>query len=157
MKHYLSIGVVAACLLLPGTSDAADWITSPSFYTHNPRTGKRVYQYRRTGPFYYAPSNGARRRGYRHIRRSVQVGTSADHYHVVEEFGGPVRPYGEWRFPYRPYSVPYRAWGPPPPIFSPFGFGFGGNPGNPGGGNPPAGGGGRFGTPPPGPWNNGNY
>ncbi len=43
----------------------------------------------------------------------MQVGQSADHMHVVEEWGRPVRPYGEWRFPYRPYSVPYQLWGAP--------------------------------------------
>jgi hypothetical protein len=50
--------------------------------------------------------------GYWHTRSSIQAGGSADHLHVVEEWGRPVRPYGEWRFPYRPFSVPYPLWGP---------------------------------------------
>ena len=135
---------------------AADWLTAPSFYTHNPKTGKRMNQYSRKGPFYYPPSYGARRRGYRHIRRSVQVGTSSDNYHVVEEFGGPVRPYGEWRFPYRPYSVPYDYWGPPPPVFgvSPYPYGVAPPAGQPpAAGNQPG-----YGRPPRrGPWVDGNY
>ena len=53
------------------------------------------------------------RSGYRHYRSTIQAGGSADNLHIVEEWGRPVRPYGEWRFPYRPYSVPYSQWGQP--------------------------------------------
>jgi len=91
---------------------AADWITAPSYYTHDPRTGNRVPQYAPIGPFYTQPRGDFVRSGFRHSRSSIQVGTSADHYHVTEEWGRPVRPYGEWRFPYRPFSVPYPLWGP---------------------------------------------
>ena len=38
-----------------------------------------------------------------------------------------MRPYGDWRFPYRPVSVPYQQWGPQP-VFPGYGWpgGFGG-------------------------------
>jgi hypothetical protein len=90
----------------------ADWITQPSYFTHD-QAGKRVQQYTPIGPFYIFPNPSYQRSGYQHTRSSLQVGSSADHYHVVEEWGRQVRPYDEWRFPYRPYSVPYELWGPP--------------------------------------------
>jgi hypothetical protein len=69
----------------------------------------------------------------RHVRSSVQAGGSASHTHIVEQWGNnPVRPYGEWRFPYRPYSAPYSEWGPPNNYLGgrPFiGGGFGGRAG----------------------------
>ena len=91
-----------------------DWLTVPSYYSHDPQTGQRVQQYSPIGPFYTYQRGDYRRSGYRQTRSSIQAGGSADHMHIVEEWGNPVRPYGEWRFPYRPYSVPYDAWGPPP-------------------------------------------
>jgi hypothetical protein len=103
-------GLIVA--VLAGTTSAADWITAPSYYTHDPQTGERVRQYTPIGPFYIAQRSDFLRSGYRHLRSSIQVGTNADHLHVVEQWGAPVRPYDEWRFPYRPYSVPYPLWGP---------------------------------------------
>lgn len=100
-------------LLLTRPAAGADWITAPSHYTHDPATGDRVTQYSPVGPFYTFPRPDYRRSGYRHTRSSIQAGGSADHMHIIEQWGRPVRPYGEWRFPYRPYSVPYPAWGPP--------------------------------------------
>lgn len=104
----LSVGLIlcAACC-------GADWITAPSYYTHDPQTGRRVDQYTPIGPFYTFGRTDYLQSGYRHTRSSIQAGRSVDHLHVVEEWGRPVRPYGEWRFPYRPYSVPYGLWGPP--------------------------------------------
>jgi hypothetical protein len=84
-----------------------------------------------------------------HFRSSLQFGPSADHYHRVEQWGPPIQPYGEWRFPFRPYSVPYDQWGAP---FAGLNLGFGRpiipvRP-FPGGGRPPAGpGGGAGGRP----------
>ena len=52
------------------------------------------------------------RSGFRNTRSSLQAGFSADHYHVTEQWGQPVQPYGEWRYPNRPFSVPYSQWGP---------------------------------------------
>lgn len=112
-------------------ASAADWITAPSYYTHD-ATGQRVTQHTPIGPFYTYPRGHLTRSGFRYSRSSLQVGTSVDHYHTTEEWGRPIQPYGEWRFPYRPYSVPYDQWGPQPYGFFgyrgyPFGVGpFGG-------------------------------
>lgn len=92
---------------------AADWIVAPSYYTHDPATGRRVSQYRPIPPVYTYARADYLRSGYRNTRSSIQAGGSTDHLHIVEEWGRPVRPYGEWRFPFRPYSVPYALWGPP--------------------------------------------
>ena len=113
MTYRTFVAAIAAGLLVAYVADGADWITAPSYYTHDPATGQRVDQYSPIGPFYTYARPDFTRSGYRHLRSSIQVGNSADHMHVVEEWGQPVRPYGEWRFPFRPYSVPYAAWGPP--------------------------------------------
>ena len=99
--------------LAAGTAAAADWVTAPSYYSHNPMTGERVTQYTPVGPVYRFERPDYMQSGYRHTRSSLQMGRSVDHLHLVEEWGNPVRPYGEWRYPYRPYSVPYPAWGAP--------------------------------------------
>lgn len=92
---------------------AADWLAAPSYYTHDPLTGQRVTQYAEIGPYYYYHRPDFQRSSYRQFRSTIQAGNSADNMHIVEEYGNPVRPYEEWRFPYRPYSVPYDQWGPP--------------------------------------------
>ncbi len=106
-------------------------MTWRSTYTHDPMTGQRVEQYaQEVQPL--APDQGNHvRSGYRHYRSSLQVGTSADNLHIVNEYGRPVMPYEHWRFPYRPYGTPYSSWGPPVPnvlgnFGNGFGFGFGG-------------------------------
>jgi hypothetical protein len=110
-------------------ANAGDWISAPSFYSHNPATGTRVHQYSPIGPFYTYPRGDFRRSGRRQTRSSIQVGGISDHLHVVEEWGAPVRPYGEWRFPYRPHSVPYDLWGAPvPQVYAPQHFGNGRRP-----------------------------
>ncbi len=106
-------GMSALALAFCAACCGADWITAPSYYTHDPQTGQRVDQYTPIGPFYTFARTDYLQSGYRHTRSSIQAGTSVDHMHIVEEWGRPVRPYGEWRFPYRPYSVPYGLWGPP--------------------------------------------
>lgn len=135
--------VLLASLLLGccQSASAGDWITEPSYYTHDPNSGERVTQYSPIGPFYTYPQSSFVRSGYRNTRSSLQVGTSADHYHTTEQWGAPVQPYGEWQFPYRPYSVPYDAWGPQ--LFGgvpfgrfPQGFGTGYGGGFPGSGFP---------------------
>jgi len=89
----------------------ADWTTAPSTYTHDSQ-GQRVDQY----ALPLEPVSNERadfvRSGFRHTRSSLQVGFSADHYHQTEQWGQPVQPYGEWRYPNRPFSVPYGQWGP---------------------------------------------
>jgi hypothetical protein len=113
MKQTVFALAWAGILLTAAIAVAGDWITAPSYYTHDPQTGGRVRQYSPIGPFYIHPRADYQQSGYRHTRSSIRVGGSADDLHVVEEWGRPVRPYGEWQFPFRPYSVPYQLWGPP--------------------------------------------
>ena len=105
-----ALALIACCSL----AEAADWITAPSYYTHDPNTAERVSQFSPIGPFYiYTPPNYVKS-GYRNYRSTIQAGGSADNVHVVEEWGRPVQPYEQWRFGNRPYgSTPYPAWGPP--------------------------------------------
>lgn len=140
MQRGLVSLVFLFCACSAATSLAADWITAPSYYTHDPRTGERVSQYTPIGPVYRWERPDYQQSGYRHTRSSLQIGRSIDHLHIVEEWGRPVRPYGEWRYPYRPYSVPYAAWGPPFAGLSGgfWGPGYGGVPGGALGGIPPA-------------------
>ncbi len=97
------------------TLRADDWMTWPSTYTHD-MIGNRVDQHtlaiQPVGP----TRDAVVRSGYRHFRSTLQVGNSADNYHVTEQWGAPVVPYEHWRFPFRPYGVPYDAWGPPTPL-----------------------------------------
>lgn len=97
--------------LYTAAAPSVDWTTMPSTYTHD-ETGQRVDQFaQEIEP--EAPSQANLvRSGYTHTRSSLQVGFNSDHYHVTEQWGGDVRPYGEWRYPYRPFAVPYGAWGP---------------------------------------------
>ncbi|MEO8498925.1 MAG: hypothetical protein ABI614_28005 [Planctomycetota bacterium] len=150
MRKLLAMLPALLLLSCTGLTAAGDWITAPSTYTHDPNSSERVTQYSPIGPFYTYPQSSFTRGGYRNSRSSLQVGTSADHYHTTEQWGAPVQPYGEWQFPYRPYSVPYGAWGPQPyggfplggyPQGAGLGYGGGGSPGGgyPGGGIPPTG------------------
>lgn len=111
--------LVAACLASlglfvgPSSAPASDWMLYPSYYTHDPATGQRVAQYAAKTPAMVRSYPGAMQSGYRHTQSTLRVGPQADYLHVVQEWGRPVRPYGEWQFPYRPYSVPYWQWGSP--------------------------------------------
>ncbi|MCY2974364.1 MAG: hypothetical protein NTW52_06810 [Planctomycetota bacterium] len=94
-----------------------DWTTMPSTFTHDPQ-GTRVAQFSQgVQPVVYERPD-YQRSGFRHYRSSLQGGSSADHMHIVDQWGPSVRPYGEWRFPTRPFSVPYPAWGPQLPLTS---------------------------------------
>ena len=97
--------------LKPAKLVAADWTTLPSTYSHD-QAGQRVDQY----ALAVEPQSMERadyvKSGYRHTRSTLQAGFSADNYHMTEQWGQPVRPYGEWRYPNRPFSVPYGQWGP---------------------------------------------
>jgi hypothetical protein len=125
---FLAIATFVCTLC--AAAPAADWITAPSYYTHDKISGQRVAQYTPIGPFYYYQRADFMRSGYRNYRSSIQAGGSADNMHIVEEWGNPVIPYEQWRFPYRPYGSPYQAWGPP---FGGLGNGYGGGygPGGP--------------------------
>jgi hypothetical protein len=109
--------LIVAMLVLTAAAEVCgtDWILAPSTYTHDPQTGERISQFAPIPPVYLRQGRpDFVQSGYRH-RQSVirDPRGSADRLHVTEEWGRPVRPYGEWRFPYRPYSVPYPLWGPP--------------------------------------------
>lgn len=119
-RAYCTLVCAGVLLRALPVAAADDWISLPSYFTHHPQTGQRVQQYAPIGPFYVYPRADFLSSGYHHTRSSIRIGGSADHYHLVEEWGRPVRPYGEWQFPFRPYSVPYALWGPPW-----YGFGWG--------------------------------
>ncbi|MFI4874236.1 MAG: hypothetical protein ACIALR_02825 [Blastopirellula sp. JB062] len=143
--------IAGLCLVfvVGSSSYGQEWLTSPSFYSHSPETGNRVAQYRPdpTVNQPYDPSYLSS--GYRQFRSRIGSGGSVDNYHIVQEWGRPVRPYGEWLHPYRPYSVPYQLWGAPfqglgpvfnnyPPYPGPlYGPGGGYGPGRPGAGGGP--------------------
>ena len=128
-------------------AQASDWLTSPSTYSHDPGSGVRLGQYQPiAAPSVPQPTN-FRTSGYTHTRSTLQYGQSADNYHRVEKWGDPVRPYGQWRFPYRPYSTPYSNWGAPYAglnLYSGLSPGYGYRSGLPGSGLP------RSGLPPTG-------
>jgi len=134
----LFVSALLAALLVTSPAFAIDWLTAPSYYTHEPIHAERVTQYSPIGPFYYYQRPDYVRSGYRHYRSTIQAGGSADNLHIVEEWGRPVIPYEAWRFPYRPYGVPYDAWGPPFGGYVPYGGFFGGfGPGGAGAGPMP--------------------
>lgn len=125
---------------ISGLANGADWLTARSFYTHDPATGERTHRFAEPPPAVVNQAASFQTSGFSHYRSTLQYGQSADNYHRVEQWGPPVRPYGEWRFPYRPYSAPYDQWGAP---FAGLNLGFGGPPGaagpfgwNAGGSNP---------------------
>lgn len=111
MRTAIHLLVLTAAL--NGAAAYGDWITAPSFFTHDPVTGLRTNQYSSPPPAIVPQAVDFQSSGFTHLRSSIQVGQSADNYHRVEKWGPPVQPYGEWRFPYRPYSVPYDQWGAP--------------------------------------------
>ena len=123
MSRHVFTLVAALALCAPAA--AADWLTAPSYYTHDWTSGERVAQYAPIGPFYYFQRPDFLRSGYRQYRSTIDLGNSSDNMHVVEQWGAAVVPYEQWRFPYRPYGSPYNAWGPP---FGGLGGGTGGYP-----------------------------
>lgn len=127
---------------------SVDWTTLQSTYSHD-ENGTRLDQYSQGVQPVVALRPDYVRSGFRHTRSTLQAGFSSDNYHVVEQWGGDVRPYGEWRYPYRPFSVPYGMWGPQLPqvvgglpwggFLPPQGFPSPINPDNPANPNNPAG------------------
>lgn len=128
MKNRLAstFAVLIASIFITVACNGADWLTLPSFYTHG-ENGARTSQYAQPRPPVSQVVSGYRTSGYRQYRSTIQYGQAADNYHRVEKWGPPVRPYGEWRFPFRPYSSPYGAWGAPFAGTAPTGYfpGFG--------------------------------
>lgn len=109
----LPLVLVSLCSVSPTSPIfAADWLTLPSTYSHD-ASCKRVTQFAPievpTAPI----AANFRTSGFTHTRSSLNYGASSDNYHRVQKWGEDVRPYGEWRFPFRPYSTPYPNWGAP--------------------------------------------
>ena len=150
--HALSGRLCSAVALLTLAAPlcADDWMTWSSSYTHSPQTGQRIDQYA-AGEQPISPyRQDFTRSGYRHFRSTLQAGQSADNMHIVEQWGQPVIPYEQWRFPFRPYAVPYDAWGPQAPYgisnsSVQFGVGRGNWSGHPGGPPHPGAGAGGYG------------
>lgn len=113
MHLHSRIHLAVLCVSVTGSANAADWLTAPSYYTHDWSSGERVSQYCQVGPYYYYHRPDYLKSGYRQYRSTIDLGNSSDNMHVVEQWGAPVRPYEEWQYPFRPFSVPYDAWGPP--------------------------------------------
>src|SRR6185436_9889466 len=112
-RHLTSLVFALAAGWFVPSAFAADWLTAPSYYTHDHTTGERVCQYSPIGPFYYYTRPDYLQSGYRQFRSTIDLGNSSDNMHIVEQWGAPVQPYEQWRFQFRPYSVPYQEWGPP--------------------------------------------
>ncbi|MEW4453902.1 hypothetical protein AB1L30_14605 [Bremerella sp. JC817] len=152
VRKVILLGVVSVGLgaLVASPATANDWLLAPSFYSHDPETGQRAVQYTQPQPAYVQENPSYLKSGYHHRRSTIRgFDGSLDQLHIVEEWGRPVRPYGEWERPYRPYSVPYQLWGQPYGGLGPvFQNNFGGpiNPNLPPGRNGP-GGYGRLGAP----------
>lgn len=113
MKSSFLATTVFVSFALAISPAQADWLTMPSRYSHDPTSGARVTQYAPDAAPATQLSTPIRSSGYTHFRSSLAYGQSADNYHRVETWGDPIRPYGEWRFPYRPFSTPYPNWGAP--------------------------------------------
>lgn len=110
----LALLLCLASWLSSGPAFSSDWITWPSTYTHS-SDGQRVDQHTEPEPALAVARTDFQRSGMRHYRSTLRAGLSVDNYHVVEQWGQPVVPYEQWRFPYRPYGVPYGQWGPQAP------------------------------------------
>ncbi len=147
LKKQLRPILLAALMTTGALSSDADkalgdeWMTWASTYTHEPTAGQRIDQYALPEQPMAPQRADFVRSGFRHYRSTLQAGQSADNIHIVEQWGRPVVPYAQWRFPYRPYSVPYDAWGPQAPygIFNGAFFGRRGFPGSPQPAVPPTG------------------
>ncbi len=96
--------------------EETSWIFRPSYFSHDPDTGKRVDQYEPEQISYYRDDPTYMESGYRHYDYEIYgPGGAADHLHVVQTWGlgELIRPYGEWEFPYRAGATPYGPWGNP--------------------------------------------
>lgn len=123
-----NVVMVLMNLVIASQCGAADWLTLPGKFSHDPVTAQRVDQFQPTAAPTVPEVANFKTSGYTHVRSRLNYGQSSDNYHRVETWGDVVRPYGEWQLPYRPYSVPYAAWGAPFAglNITPFGYGAGG-------------------------------
>ncbi len=101
-----SIFVLLGWTFIEGVCSADDWMTWPSTYTHEPTYGQRVDQFAPAAQPLAQRDPTFQRSGFRHYRSTLQAGNSADNMHIVEQWGSPVVPYEQWRFPFRPYACP---------------------------------------------------
>lgn len=111
MRHLLATALLSA--VCAASAAAGDWIYLPSTYSNSPETGQRVTQYAPLPPVYAPQREDYVRSGFRQQRSTIRAGGTLDNYHIVDRWGEPIRPYGEWLYPNRPYAVPYDYWGPP--------------------------------------------
>ena len=84
--------------------EQTSWIFRPSYFSHDPDTGKRVDQYEPEQVTYYRDDPTYLESGFRHYQYEIEgPGGTADRLHVVQTWGlgDLIRPYGEWEFPYR--------------------------------------------------------
>jgi hypothetical protein len=95
-------------------SDASSWVFEPSYFSHDPSTGKRVVQYAPTPTVYLRQDPTYQESGFHYTQHLIRgPGGSLDAYHLVQTWGNGdrIRPYGEWKYPYRAGATPYGPWG----------------------------------------------
>jgi hypothetical protein len=95
-------------------SDGSSWIFERSYYSHNPTTGQRVTQYAPIPKVYLRQDPTYRESGFHYTQHMLRgPGGSLDAYHMVQTWGDGdrIRPYGEWKYPYRAGATPYGPWG----------------------------------------------
>ena len=124
MRRHLVLVVALTATGTASTAAADSWIFRPSYYTHNPATGKRVNQYAHEKAAYVRTDPTYQQSVYRQSRSGFAIDGTYDFMHTVETWGqgDRIRPYGEWLYPYRAGATPYGPWGNPQgPWTLPFG------------------------------------
>jgi hypothetical protein len=95
-------------------SEASNWVFEPSYFSHDPATGKRVAQYAPLPKVYLRQDPTYQESGFHYTQHLLRgPGGSLDAYHLVQTWGNGdrIRPYGEWQRPYRAGATPYGPWG----------------------------------------------
>jgi hypothetical protein len=117
---YTGVSGAEPCPSTPPTCDdedqGASWIFEPSYFSHNPDTGKRVAQYTPIPHVYRTIDPTYQESGFRYTQQFLRgAGSSFDALHLVQTWGqgDMIRPYGEWKYPYRAGATPYGPWGNP--------------------------------------------
>ncbi len=111
-------GEPCGCASSPCVEDdeGPSWIFAPSFYSHDPETGRRVVQYAPL-PTVYPPYDPTYQESGFHYTQEILRGPngSIDAMHLIQSWGrgDQIRPYGEWEYPYRAGATPYGPWGNP--------------------------------------------
>lgn len=108
--------LLALVLCTAGVVQSADWITAPSYYTHD--QGQRVQQYAEIGPFYYRDQGDYTQSGLRYTASVIRYGGGVDSYRTIEEWGNGFdvlrgrlyrpRVYVPWNV--RPYPLQMERW-----------------------------------------------